>query len=182
MNLLSHSHKPLSPDFTIRPFLEQDHTIVKQFWLELDQHVLTRIADSARFVKNEQYPEFIDRWLAQYQHNRNTLLLVGECEGRIAGFMVVHKQSQQWYRTDSTGLIAVCFVHVLYRRRGLATRMVNYARDWLLDEKVAYLDVVWDEGNTEAEKFWLAQGFKPAQTRAHQPLEKEPKRTDIKSK
>ena len=133
----------------------------------LDQHVLTHLSNASRFIKSNDYPDFINKWLTQYHQNRHSLLFVAESEGFISGFILAHVQTQEWYRETRVGLIGACFVHSLYRRRGLASQMVAEVKNWFRNEQVTYIDVVWDEGNVDAEKFWQALGFKSSQIRAH---------------
>jgi len=156
--------------FTLRPFMERDRSAIIQFWLELDQHVMTGLDNASRFSKNKRYPDYIDKWLTQYQKNRHSLLMVGESQGVISGFILGHIQCQDWYKEKSIGLIGACYVHSLYRRRGLATQMLEALQNWFREGKVTYLDVVWDEGNADAEYFWQSQGFKRSQIKAHQKL------------
>ncbi|VAW74343.1 hypothetical protein MNBD_GAMMA12-130 [hydrothermal vent metagenome] len=157
-------------EFTIRPFMEQDRATILQFWLSLDQHVLTHLSSAKRYIKSNDYPGFVNKWLSQYQQNRHSLLLVGESEQVVSGFILAHIQSQNWYKEKYTGLISACYVNSLYRRRGLASQMLSEVKVWFGEEKVNYIDVTWDDGNLEAEKFWRSSGFEPSQVRANHKL------------
>ncbi len=159
-------HKPSIQKFTIRPFMEQDRAMLLQFWLRLDQHVLTHLTSATRYIKSHDYPDFVNKWLSQYQQNRHSLLLVGESGKVVSGFILAHIQSQNWYKEKSTGLISACYVNSLYRRRGLASQMLSEVKTWFREEKVSYIDVAWDDGNVEAENFWRSSGFEPSQIRA----------------
>ena len=164
------NQKPDLQDFTIRPFLEQDRDIILEFWLELDLHVSSQFADADRFRKNSHYPDFVKKCLNQYQCNNDSLVLVGESQGVVSGFIVAHKQSLERYKEKTVGLIGACFVHALYRRRGLARQLVEQVQAWFQQQHINYVDVVWDEGNIQAEKFWITLGFKPGQIRAYKKL------------
>jgi len=157
-------------EFFIRPFLEQDRDIIQDFWLELDLHISSQFTDADRFRKNSHYPDYVNKCLSQYQRNNDSLLLVGESQDVVSGFIVAHKQSLEWYKEKSVGLIGACFVHSLYRRRGLARQLVEQVQAWFRQQQINYVDVVWDDCNKQAEKFWVALGFKPSQIRAHKKL------------
>lgn len=161
---------PDSQEITVRPFMEQDRGVVREFWLKLDLHVSSQFSDDDRFRKNSHYPDFVNKCLSQYQRNNDSIILVGESQGTVSGFIVAHKQSLEWYKEKTVGLIGACFVHPLYRRRGLARQLVEQVQAWFRQQKINYFDVVWDEGNNEAEKFWVALGFKPSQIRAYKKL------------
>jgi len=162
----------LTDVYSIREATESDVDLLIDLWHELDQHVKTKSNDFEKLKKSLDYHQYINKWIFKYLTSSDALLLSVDCQEGLCGFISTQIQYMPWYKIQRTGLIGPCYIKPLYRRRGIATRLVEQVEQWLIEKQVKYIDVIWDQGNSEAEKFWTTCGYNSAQVRATKLLNK----------
>lgn len=109
---------------------------------------------------------------------KSRLLLAAVAEGEdggLAGFVfcAVSRLSRE-HRCrgrNSIGFLQELYVIPAARRHGLASRLVDYARDWLRGNGITDMSLEVLCGNPAGLAFWKRQGFVPAATVCHQNLE-----------
>lgn len=109
---------------------------------------------------------------------KSRLLLAAVAEGgdgRLYGFVfcAVSRLSRE-YRCrgrGSIGSLQELYVAPEARRRGLATRLWECAKDWLRAQDVSAVQLQVLCGNPAALAFWRARGFAPLGTLCYQPLD-----------
>lgn len=109
---------------------------------------------------------------------KSRLMLAGVAEGedgKLYGFVfcAISRLGRE-YRCRGQGSIG--FLQELYvvpaaRRNGLASRLVDFARDWLRENGVKSLSLEVLCGNPAALAFWKRQGLVPLATICHQNLD-----------
>lgn len=82
----------------------------------------------------------------------NHVILVMECANKVVGHLVYEDRKRSLY-------IQNIVVDADYRRQGVATALVDYAKTRLFLSDKSSLTVVVDEHNMRAIKFWQRQGF-----------------------
>lgn len=109
---------------------------------------------------------------------RSRLLLaavaVGE-DGELAGFAfcAISRLGRE-YRCqgrNSIGFLQELYVVPKARRLGLASRLVDYARDWLRGNGITAMSLEVLSGNPAALAFWKRQGFVPTAAVCYQNLD-----------
>ena len=171
---MSEPERQVNSSYPIRPTSLEELDFIAQMWIELDEHVKQHSSDYTKLKKSNDYPRYISRWVSKFFQNSDALLLSAlssnSPQPQVCGFISAQIQYMPWYHTQRIGLIGPCFVNPMYRRRGIATAMVKTVESWLKEKQVSYVDVIWDQGNREAECFWRKLGFESAQIRASKAL------------
>lgn len=141
------------------------HCLVKM-WQSLDEWVKQCSPVPSRLTKSSDYHQYIIKWINRYFDNSDALLLVSEYGDTIAGFACAQIQYMPWYDLQRSGLIGPCYIKPSYRRYGIASKLVDRIEQWMVNKQIKAVDVIWDQGNLSAEKFWRTVGYSPIQVRA----------------
>jgi len=151
---------------SFRESSDEDIDLIIGLWHELDNHVKNHSNNFAKLKKSSDYHQYIMKWINKYYSSSDALILVAEYQGELCGFISTQIQYMPWYHIQRIGLIGPCYVKPLYRRRGIAKQLVSRIEKWLVEKEIKYIDVIWDQGNFDAQKFWQNMGYDPAQVRA----------------
>ncbi len=107
---------------------------------------------------------------------KSRLLLAAVAEGEgLAGFVFcgISRLGRE-YRCrggNSVGFLQELYVIPTARRQGLASRLVDYARDWLRGNGIQALSLEVLYGNPAGLAFWKRQGFVPVAAVCYQNLD-----------
>lgn len=109
---------------------------------------------------------------------RSRLLLAAvaaRADGELAGFVFCSisrlGREHRCRGQDRIGFLQELYVIPAARRCGLASRLVDYARDWLRSNAVTSLSLEVLQGNPAGLAFWKRQGFVPVASVCHQNLD-----------
>ena len=109
---------------------------------------------------------------------KSRLLLAAVAEGadrKLAGFVFCSiSRLGREYRCrgkNSVGFLQELYVVPEARRLGLAGRLVDYARNWLLGNEIRTMSLEVLCGNGAGLAFWKRQGFVPAAAVCYQDLD-----------
>ena len=89
-------------------------------------------------------------------------LFVAERSGMIVGFLHIMREKTPPYDCVVPHAYAECvdlFVLPTHRKRGIATALLNAAKDWARRHKLDYLELKVVAGNQNAINFYSHQGF-----------------------
>ena len=93
----------------------------------------------------------------QYQHP--AIELVAETQGQIVGLMDVELE-------DGTGMLWHIAVHPDFRRRGIASRLLEGALSQARAKSIKRLEA-WTRDDAPAREWYFSQGFRPIQSYWH---------------
>ena len=130
---------------------------LKQVNEELDPMYLTR-DDLHTLAK-----AYVERSL----EDGNTIVLVAEQDGRVVGFVRAVIVDRVFYEPRTEALITDIYVHPSYRRRGVATLLVEKLAEEARRRGVGLLAAEYPPGNRIAERFFAKLGFKPLLIRVY---------------
>lgn len=153
-------------NMTIRESDSEDLDSIVDLWCQLDAHVKGCSADANKLNKSNDYQQYVIKWIYKYLKNSDALLLVSEYQNKIFGFVSAQIQYMPWYSIQRAGLIGPCYIMPSFRRQGIARKMIQQVEFWMSEKQMEYVDVIWDQGNRQAEQFWQSLGYVPVQIRA----------------
>ena len=81
------------------------------------------------------------------------LFLVAEIEGKIVGTVLATHDGRK-------GWINRLAVHPDYRKKGLATKLVKYAEDWLSSQGIEIIACLIEEGNEPSMRLFKKLGYR----------------------
>ena len=120
-----------------------------------DNKVLTFLIGELGYPAVE---EKVRKRLKKIDADKNAKTLVAEFNGRVVGFIGLHKS----YGYESDG----CFVRITalvtseaYRGKGIGTRLVQAAEEWAGEEKASCLVLSSRIDRREAHEFYKKRGF-----------------------
>ncbi len=113
------------------------------------------------YVTREDLAEAARRYIERSLEDPNTLILVAEHEGRVVGMVRAIIIDRVFYEPRSEALITDIYVHPSYRRRGVATALVERLAEEVRRKGVGLLAAEYPPGNRIAERFFSKLGFKP---------------------
>jgi ribosomal protein S18 acetylase RimI-like enzyme len=133
---------------------------LKQVNEELDPMYVTRddLASVAR--------HYIERSL----DDPNTILLVAEHESTVVGMVRAVIVDRVFYEPRIEALITDIYVHPSYRRRGVASLLIEKLAEEARSRGISLLAAEYPPGNRIAEKFFSRMGFKPLLVRVYRRL------------
>jgi GNAT superfamily N-acetyltransferase len=89
-------------------------------------------------------------------------LYVAEKEGEIWGcVLIIIKKQSKYLKIKKYGYVEECFVDKKHRRKGVATKLVNYALDCFKKKGCKYAQIAVEIDLPIAKKAWESLGFKP---------------------
>ncbi len=107
--------------------------------------------------------------------SRLILAAVAEGDGKLAGFCFCAisrlPKERRWRGEASAGFLEELYVVPEARRRGLASRLTDFAREWLRENQIGMITLEVLHGNPEGLAFWKKQGFAPVAAVCQQILE-----------
>ena len=115
-------------------------------------------------TKAKNYNDAIEKFISDIITSNNESIFVYEKNNVIIGFTAGHIEEQPWH-TERTGIIGSCWVENAHRRQGIGTSLTRHVECWLESKVVSSVEVIWDNNNETAVKFWLARGYTPKLTR-----------------
>jgi len=119
-------------------------------WQEDDLQQVLEI-ENISFNRFDAYKlEDFERW---YHYNPD-LFLLAEIEGRIAGYIITRILPAQ-------GDLASLAIHPSYKRRGIATALLNYTVERVKEYGKKQITLEVRKTNTAALAFWHKMGFVP---------------------
>lgn len=100
-------------------------------------------------------------WARKQMRSRNSLLLVAEDKGSIAGFsMNFIKPNNPIYKVRKLGQINGLYVARPSRRKGIATAFRREAFAWFRRNKVRYACITYHSCNPDAGRIYEGWGFR----------------------
>lgn len=102
--------------------------------------------------------ETIDQLVHFWINNPNCEFWIAVEQGRYAGFLCAQVRADIFNDKDIvSGEIVAVFVEPDWRKRGLATKLLNLSEAWMVSQNAKVLNVSWLKGNHASES--LYKGF-----------------------
>jgi GNAT superfamily N-acetyltransferase len=145
-------------DIIIRPVEPRDQDAVARLWQALtDYHVRldSRLPTAAPGAAENYAARLLERRDDPY-----TRAFVAEVAGQVVGYIlgaVIDLLPDLFEHVDS-GFIADIFVDPVYRRRGIARRLVETLNAWFAEQGVYRIEWQVATANPDAIHFWEAVG------------------------
>ena len=113
-------------------------------------------------VFNPEFSEELRDYIYSIWNDPQKDIVVNECEGLIVGYAVLHHihmpKSPFMIERDYLDIDEFC-VDVSWRRKGIATEMINYIRRYAFEKNIRRIELnVWDF-NEKALAFYESIGF-----------------------
>ncbi len=89
------------------------------------------------------------------------LTLVALVDDKVVGYLHAEIRENPMLATGRLGVITELYVHPQYRRRGLASRLVEEAARRLAERGVEHVAAEFPSKNYVAEAFYSKRGFRP---------------------
>lgn len=113
----------------------------------------------------------LKKYIADAIKNRGQLLLIAECDGTIAGYLMAAIEEAPFYSSEKfIGVIADTAVDKKYRRQGILKSLFNETLGWLKEKNINYLELSVDARNTAAVAAWRKFGFEDYKLRLRRAL------------
>lgn len=104
-------------------------------------------------------------WLGAYGPPtalKSRLICAARADGAMVGFAEgLLRAPPAWFSPGWIGFVAHLHVAPEWRKRGVASMLVERLRAWFKERGVKQVQLHVVRGNTGAEAFWRAQGFEP---------------------
>ncbi len=143
------------PPERVRPFRLGDLEALRI--IARTSHEITRFYADPHFPR-ERCSEFYDTWIVRSCEGWADSVLVGEVEGRAAGYLTCHDRASN---RSSIGLFAVS---AGARGKGLGRDLVLGALDWCRDHNSTEVSVVTQGANIAAQRVFQRCGFRTSST------------------
>lgn len=116
--------------------------------------------------------ETVRNHVARYVGREDALTLVEEIEETPIACLSasIGGASFSASRVGKSGHIAVCWVEPVYRRAGLAGKLVSAAEDWFRQKEVAVVELSYMVKNELAAMSWQRLGYQPFRVFAYKQL------------
>ncbi|MDQ7828176.1 MAG: GNAT family N-acetyltransferase [Armatimonadota bacterium] len=102
-----------------------------------------------------------EAYLLDLMHRDDARVLVARVAGTVVAFAVGRLTTLPPFFADRRrGYIQDVVTHPRYRRRGIATRLVEHLLAWMAEEGIATVELTVAVGNPEAMRFWERLGFR----------------------
>lgn len=143
----------------IRPARAQEVDRVSALWTLITEHH----AGLDPFFKMRRGPVAegeLRELLRTMQRDPDAELFVAEVEGNLVGLCIVRVDHappilEEVERAEITDI----GVRPAFRRRGIATALLDAGLEWIRDRGVARVELQVAHGNVEGQAFWRARGF-----------------------
>ncbi len=122
------------------------------------------------YITRENLAETVKAYVERSLKDTNTILLVAECEGKIVGMVRAAILDRMFYEPRMEALITDIYVHPSYRRRGVATALIERLAEEARRKGVGLLAAEYPPGNKIAERFFARLGFKPLLVRVYRKI------------
>ncbi|MBI3786155.1 MAG: GNAT family N-acetyltransferase [Deltaproteobacteria bacterium] len=101
-------------------------------------------------------------FLLSQLNSQDSILFVAELQGKVIGYVYAGIEPLSWKELrDRAGFIHDVFVESGARGRGIATRLVNAAAEWLGAAGVPRIMLWTAEPNAPAQRLFQRLGFRP---------------------
>ena len=118
--------------------------------------------DARRFMVIEPVEEAYGSWLASQLEEADTVILVAEVEGAIAGYLYAGVEGRDWMLLrDGCGMIHDVFVADVFRRRGLARALMLAGIAALRALGAPRVGLNTATQNAEGQALFRSLGFRP---------------------
>lgn len=145
---------------TVRTAVNDDLEIVADLWLDLAN--LNAGLDDRFAPPRAGRDEAVVSWLENSLHDSDSLLLVAEVGGRVAGFVRGEvRRTPPPFRPRRLGAITDLWVTTPHRRQGLGRQLVEAAMDHFERLAVEGVRIGVAVRNPVADAFWDKLGFEP---------------------
>ncbi len=148
----------------IRPAREEDIEILAEFVIRLKQ--VNEELDPM-YITRHDIREVAERYVKESLSDKNVILLVAETDGKVIGMVRAVIHERLFYEPRKEAIITDIYVHPSYRRRALASMLLDRLADELRERGVSLLVAEYPPGNKIAEKFFEKTGFKPILIRVY---------------
>lgn len=109
--------------------------------------------------KNDYWGAF-QTWLAKGVAQDNTLCLLAELEGHVAGLIVGDvRENAPIFTPDIVGHVSVLVVAGSMRRKGIGDSLWNRLRSWFAARGATDYELYTELGNRVSGPFWSSRGF-----------------------
>lgn len=127
---------------------------------ELDPHFKTvqGLADAAR------------KYVEETLRNPDALIIVATVNGEIAGMVRLEFLDRIFYEPRIKALVTDIYVKAVYRGRGVASLLLDKAREEARRRGAGILTATYPRGNVVADRFYDKMGFKVLQVERYIPL------------
>lgn len=147
-------------DFSIRPAEERDLATIGQLGATLVR--IHHSFDPDRFMSPNDGLESGYAWFLRSELTKaNVLIHVAERDGKVVGYVYAGIEPQSWKELrEQAGFIHDLVVSEGARGQGIATRLVEFAADWLKDRGAPRLMLWTAEMNPAAQRLFARLGFR----------------------
>ncbi|GAB2190354.1 GNAT family N-acetyltransferase [Sessilibacter sp. MAH2] len=147
-------HPKIKFTCTLRKATLDDSEVLKSLWHKLDVSL-----PETPFIANMDYrQEFHEALAEQIESNKATLTLVAAVNELIVGCVCGYVYEKPEAINTPVGLIHNLWVEPEYRRKGVATQLVQSIEADLINSGAKSFQVAWRHTD-DARRFWQKMGF-----------------------
>ncbi len=127
--------------------------------------IITLVVREMRFYHNPQWDEFYPQEKDFLADIREGDLYISERDGRLVGFVCVNKiEPVEYVGLDWSSSRDVLVIHRMavdpaYRRKGVASELMNFAEELALKNNIAYLKTDTNSINENMKALFLKCGY-----------------------
>ena len=119
------------------------------------------------YVTREDLAETARRYVEESLRNPNVIMLVAVHDGKVVGVVRATVVDRLFYEPRTEALITDIYVHPSYRRRGVASLLIDRLAEEAKRRGIKLLAAEYPPGNRIAERFFSKLGFKPLMVRVY---------------
>ena len=127
---------------------------------ECDKLLTLLIQDEKNYNENIKDDYKLDNWYPNLINKNNNQLFIAVNDNEIVGYIYVkiltsNDSPEIYYEASISGI----YVKESFRKQGIATKLINEAKNWCINKGVTYLKLNVLEGNIAALNLYKKLGF-----------------------
>ncbi|MGB0653093.1 MAG: GNAT family N-acetyltransferase [Thermoplasmatota archaeon] len=143
---------------TVRRFEEDDIEGISELWEEFAK---MREDMTHNQILNENAPDYFFGYATGLLQRKDTLCLVAEDEGELAGYLIATKQRKPpIYSHTRIAYLSDVFVPDAHRKKGILTQFITELKAWCKNERITAIDVMLFKENELAQEIYRRMGFR----------------------
>jgi len=147
------------PQIDIRPAETHDYPAVLDMWMALQQLTDSYPPQAFGDANETAQRERLGEMLANSLDTDIGLVLVAAIDDTPVGTLSIYLSDKHGYHNEKSAVLFSVWVNPEQRRDGIASRLLQQAREWAKVRGACSLQVGWHPGNPKANAFWNAHGF-----------------------
>lgn len=158
---------------TVRPATADDIQFLDRALRQLYHHVQQTSVDPYLAQLDPGFEAGFAPWFERMLDNADCQILLAVQARMPVGFIVgvLVAPFVRASRIKTIGQIELCWVQPAQRRTGIARALLAELEAWFRSRDVAYIDLQYLLGNTEAEQAWQHLGYRPYRVSARKRLD-----------